>query len=527
MNKIIFKISILVLITFLGCSKNFLEIAPQNVISSDVFLVNDADVFKATVGLYDRMQTLHSSCWNGMQFIQSIISDDAQSAGPNANDTPEYEALDKFDWATNNSKILGLWTRLYEIVGSSNAIIEKVGANTAATTNMKQMVGEAQVFRAFAYMELVKMFGGVPLMSKNPLSASEYNKPRVSDTDIYAFIEADLTAAIAVIPVKSVYSLSERYRFSKGTAQFLLGKALLYEKKYAESANVLAQLITSAEYSLYPVFADEFRKVSEFGTESIYEASFVNTLGSTWGTQNGAFDGRTNEVNIQMQLEGPRTDNGFFTIPATYAGTSSNNDDGIRGGWGFNLPSKKVSLVLQSDLVDTRSKSVLSEVDFTARGGSVQVSPIPYMYEGFLRLKYGCRDSETDPSPAVVPELNYGSNIRAMRYADALLMAAEAYNKNSNDAAARIELNKVRARAGLSPTLLSGTALFDLIVVERQKELAFEGVRFFDLVRWGTAGAELSNLGFKVGKNELFPIPANEIISNTAIGPEDQNPGYK
>lgn len=526
MNKIIFRISILVLITLVGCSKEFLEIVPQNNVSSEVFLVNDADVMMATEGLYDRIQTLESTCWLGLTFVQSIISDDAQSAGPSANDTPEYDALDKFDWQTNNTKFLGLWSRLFEIVGSSNAIIEKVGANTAATAGMKQMVGEAQAIRAFAYMELVKMFGGVPLMTTNPTSPADYNKPRATVAAIYTQIEADLNAAIVVMPLKSAYPAAQKYRFSKGTAQFLLGKALLYEKKYAESATVLGQLIASNEFSLYPVFVDEFRKMSEFGVESLFETSYVTTLGSTWGSQNGAFDGRTNEVNIQMQLEGPRTDNGFFTIPATYAGTVANNDDGIRGGWGFNLPSKKVGDALQSDPLDKRKFSVVSDADFKARGGAVQVSPVPYMYQGYLRLKYGCRDSETDPSPAVVAELNYGSNIRVMRYADALLMAAEAYNKSANDAKALIELNKVRNRAGLVPTSLGGNALFDLIVIERQKELAFEGSRFYDLVRWGKAVTELGSLGFKANHHELFPIPDNEITANTAIEPKDQNPGY-
>jgi hypothetical protein len=244
-----------------------------------------------------------------------------------------------------------------------------------------------------------------------------------------------------------------------------------------------------------------------------------------------------------MQLEGPRTDNGFFTIPPTYTGTdpwqpgsevdsipftyngtATNYDHGIRGGWGFNLPSKKVGDVLQADPLDTRRFSVLSEAEFVARGGSVQASPKPYMYEGYLRLKYATRDAETDPS--AVAELNYGSNIRVMRFADALLMAAEAYYEDGKEAEARTELNKVRRRAGLADTGLSGTALFDLIVLERQKELAFEGSRFYDLVRWEKAAAELGTLGFVAGKHELFPIPADEISSNIEIDEEDQNPGY-
>lgn len=524
MNKNIFKIAILIFFVQVGCSKSFLEIPPQNNISSDVFLVTDDDVMKATEGLYDRMQTLYSSCWNGMHFIQNVISDDAQSAGPNAFDTPEYEALDVFDWETNNSKILGLWSRLFEIVSSSNAIIEKVSANTEATDGMKQMVGEAKAIRAFAYMELVKMFGAVPFFTENPTSTDQYNKPRTSVADIYKQIEIDLNDAIKIVPLKSAYSSANKYRFSKGTAQFLLGKALLYEKKYAESAVVLGQLIASNEYDLLDNYMDNFLQPSEFGMESVFETSYVSTLGSTWGSQNGAFDGRTNEVNIQLQLEGPRTDNGFFTIPDNYAGTAANYDVGIRGGWGFNLPSNKVSALLQSDPNDTRSKSVLSDADFKARGGSVQASPTPFRYEGYLRLKYACRNSETDIT--AVPELNYGTNIRVMRYSDALLMAAEAYHMNNEDGKAIIELNKVRNRAGLVSVDLTGTALFNQIVIERQKEFAFEGIRFYDLVRWGTAVTELGSLGFEANHHELFPIPDTEITSNTAISSADQNPGY-
>jgi hypothetical protein len=526
MNKIIYKIGVLMLLAFAGCSEEFLDIPPQNLVTSDKFLRNDAEVKKAVIGLYDRIQTLYSSAWNGMRFIQNVITDDSQSAGPNADDTPEYDALDKFNWEANNSKILGLWSRLYEIVASSNAIIEAVSADAAATNGMKQMAGEAQAIRAFAYMELVKMFGDAPLMTKNPTSPAEYNKPRTPIADIYEVIEDDLTDAIALLPLKTGYSAADKFRFSKGTAQFLLGKALLYQEKYAESHVVLAQLIATqpAVYDLQGSYMDNFFKASEYGVESLFEVAYVSYLGSDWGTQNGAFDGRTNEVNIQMQLEGPRTDNGFFTIPADYAGTLANYDHGIRGGWGFNLPSKKVGDVLQADPLDTRRFSVLSEAEFVARGGSVQASPKPYMYEGYLRLKYATRDAETDPS--AVAELNYGSNIRVMRFADALLMAAEAYYEDGKEAEARTELNKVRRRAGLADTGLSGTALFDLIVLERQKELAFEGSRFYDLVRWGKASAELGTLGFVANKHELFPIPADEISSNIEIDEEDQNPGY-
>jgi hypothetical protein len=527
MKNIIYKLSILLLIFFMGsCSEEFLQIKPQNNMATADFLKDDAQVMQGIVGLYDREQTLYSSCWNGMRFIQNVITDDAQSAGPNEFDTPEYDALDKFDWQVNNTKIRGLWQRLFEIVASANAIITPVEANKAATPAMKVMVAEAKAIRAHAYLELVIMFGDVPLMTKNPTLASEFNKPRTAKAEIYKQIESDLTAAIAALPVKSAYAAGNKYRFSKGTAQYLLGRTYLFEKKWAESAAVLAQVISSGEYGLFArdKYMNNFLIAGEFGTESIFETSYVNTLGSTWGTQNGAFDGRTNEVNIQMQLEGPRDDGDgkHFTF-SSYVGDPANWSDGLRGGWGFNLPSKKVGDVLQADPLDIRSACVISDTQFKAKGGKVN-TVTPYMYQGYLRVKYGCRISET-AGGASVPEINYGSNIRVMRYADVLLMAAEAYRMNNQDPQALIELNKVRERAGLAKATATGTALMDLIKLERQKELCFEGFRFFDLVRWGDAAAQLSSLGY-TAKNALFPIPADEITTNTAIDVKDQNPGY-
>jgi hypothetical protein len=527
MKNIIYKLSMLLLIAFVSsCSESFLEIKPLNNMATADFLKTDDQVMQAVVGLYDREQTLYSSCWNGMRFIQNVISDDAQSAGPNQFDTPEYDALDKFDWQVNNSKFRGLWQRLFEIVASANAIITPVEANTAATPAMKTMVAEAKAIRAHAYLELVIMFGDVPLMTVNPTLASEFNKPRSPKAEIYTLIENDLKAAIPVLPAKSAYAAGSKYRFSKGTAQYLLGRTYLFEKKWADCHKVLGDLISSNEYDLFArdKYMNNFLLAGEFGTESIFETSYTNVLNSTWGTQNGAFDGRTNEVNIQMQLEGPRDDgDGKHFSFSGYTGESTIWSDGLRGGWGFNLPSKKVGDVLQADAADIRSTCVISDTYFKAHGGAVNATT-PYMYQGYLRVKYGNRNSET-AGGAAVPELNFGSNIRVMRFADVLLMAAEAYHMDGKDPQAIIELNKVRVRAGLPVTALTGDALMSLIKLERQKELCFEGFRFFDLVRWGDAQTELGSLGY-TAKNALFPIPADEITTNTAIDLKDQNPGY-
>jgi hypothetical protein len=156
-----------------------------------------------------------------------------------------------------------------------------------------------------------------------------------------------------------------------------------------------------------------------------------------------------------------------------------------------------------------------------------------------MRLKYVTRASESGTTG--VQALNFGTNWRIIRYADVLLLAAEAYYESGNEGAAQTELGKVRERAGFSPTVTeTGTALLDLIREERLVELAFEGTRYWDLVRWGIAEDVLNSSadnakdpmqatggkGFVLGKHEHYPIPLNEVIANTAIGEENQNPGY-
>lgn len=521
MKKLIYFLNILLVIAVAGCSKDFLEVEPVGQLTSENFLKNDNDVKLATMGIYNKIQQNYSAgAWASVHFIKNLPSDDVKCAGPNSGDTPEYQYLDDFNITSDNSRFATIWTNFYSTINSCNTIIENVGSNPEATNGMKTMVGEAQALRAFTYLDLVIMFGGVPLMTVNPTQASEFSKPRATPEEIYALIEADLLAAIEVLPVKSAYAPIDRFRFSQGTAQALLGKAYLYQKKYSDAATVLGSVIGSNEYSLEPTYSDIWSKTHEFGVESIFEISYTSQENYGWG--NFPWGGG-NESNIEMQLEGPRADpDGSFD----FSGLDTTQLD-IIGGWGFNLPSKEIGDLLYSNPADLRIKgSLVSETDYFAAGGAYQPDEYPYDYEGYLRLKYANRASETTDPATGQPELNFGSNYRIIRYADVLLMAAEAYNMSSNDADAQLELKKITDRAGIDAHTESGSALFNQIVIERAKELCFEGSRYWDLVRWGMANSQMSDIGFQTGKHELFPIPLNEILSNTMMNEEDQNPGY-
>lgn len=202
---------------------------------------------------------------------------------------------------------------------------------------------------------------------------------------------------------------------------------------------------------------------------------------------------------------------------------------GLNAGWGANVPTGKIGdLLYADDGVARRQASVISEDDFIAGGGEVDRSVADFHwanYENYIRLKFSTYASETG---APVPEVNYSTPFKIIRYADVLLMAAEAYNKDNQDDKAVPLIKQVRERAGATDHSswenLTGTDLFNVIVKERQLELAFEGHRFWDLVRWGLADQEIP--GFVKGKHELFPIPLTEINLNSAIDLSDQNPGY-
>jgi hypothetical protein len=206
------------------------------------------------------------------------------------------------------------------------------------------------------------------------------------------------------------------------------------------------------------------------------------------------------ENNITWQLTGPRGD--YFQPGTT----------GLIGGWGFNYPKQRLydAFVAAGDNV-RKSASVLSLADLRALGGD-WTNESSWGWDGCIRVKYGTRMDETNGDAGAVAELNYGTNLRLIRFADVLLMAAEANHKAGEDGKATIYLNRVRQRAGLAP--FSGD-IMTAIKKERELELSFEGVRFLDLVRWGDAPAALGSLGFTAGKHEVFPIPQDEMRNNS------------
>lgn len=503
--KIRYKILVVLslVITFSACKKDFLEVNPIGKMSEDLFYKTDEDASKAIMATYDILQWANARDWNSAYLVKTFPSDESNVGGGDAGDQPPFQELGKYTYGPSNATITAVWQSNYFGIYRANKVINNVEPETDLR---KQIIAEAKFLRAYYFFEIVSMYGQGPLMLKEP-APSEYNQPFATSAEIYAQIQTDLTEAMADLPAKNEYAAEDVFRASKGAAQALLGKALLYQKKYAEAATEFEKVITTGPYQLQEDFSTLFLKESEFGVESIFEVSWVTSEGYDWGTFQWGGN-RAMENNISWQLTGPRGD---YFVPGT---------TGLIGGWGFNYPkSDAYQVFVEAGDTTRRGASLLSLEDLRAQGGD-WTNEDSWGWDGFIRVKYGTRMDETSGENGAVAELNYGTNLRILRYADVLLMAAEANHFAGDDGKAGTYLNQVRSRANLDA--YTGD-IFEAIVKERQMELCFEGVRFLDLIRWGKASDVLGSMGFVAGKHDLYPIPQDEMRNNTNAV---QNPGY-
>ena len=547
-----FTIALVSLIFLAGCSSNFLDIQQQGVTKVTDFYKTDADATGAIIGCYNMMRAMNSSVWTSFWMTKESLSDDIYTGGENAGDRPEYQELNTFTFGSTNSPITNIYRYSYMIIYRANMIVDNF---KTPTPYQKIVIAEAKAIRAYMYFELATLYGNVPLVL-HELLPTEYAQPNsasvsnpdgtVTPTGLYTQIEKDLTEAMVDLPLKSklIAAGSDLARFSKGTAQAFLGKTQLFEKKYTDAAKTLNALIATGEYGLYQLseinndYTQLLRKSTQFGKESIFEITYSSARVNDWSNAFGDLwndPSRTNPSNLVWQLCGPRGDQGFN------GGTT-----GVNGGWGFGYPTLDLWKAYKDagDSVRVHG-AILTESQVKAKGGTMGTNG-NFMWgcPGLVRLKYTTWADETSSAPGAVPDLDYGSNLRIIRYSDVLLMAAEAnLLATPADAGTALgQINQVRTRVNLAPL---ATLTLANIKLERRLELSFEGCRYQDLVRWGDAATALkdqgksiptgkriggvlqfnanSNAGFHAPKNNMFPIPFNEMSSNPNV---KQNPGY-
>jgi hypothetical protein len=474
---------------FVSCSDNFVERDIEYSIDSENFFNSKSDYEKALVAAYDLLQSSYINVLMG-----EMASDNTLAGGESPTDVIGFQQIDDMTHTPVNDNLKNLWDWMFAGVQRANYILEFKDKTDFEGKN--QIIGEARFLRAYYQFELVKWFGGIPMNGdKRFVPGDEASVPRSSVQEVYASIEGDLIYAAANLSPTAV----QTGRATKGAALALLGKVYLYQNKFPEAAAALEQVITSSKYSLVSDYASIFEMAGENGPESVFEVQYTDVEGAGFTCL------QCSEGNIAVGFSGVRN----YTGPK------------YTSGFSFNVPTKETYNAFE--VGDSRlNASLLDIVAWSAANNATYGKGNEDT--GYFNQKYLPRVRSTDAAGDL--NLTNPNNYRAIRYADVLLMAAEALNRGAiNDTKALDYLNQVRDRAfGDTNHRISsvGAALTDAIWKERRVEFVGEGFRFFDLVRTGKAAAAIN--GFVAGKHELFPIPLQEIQFSS--GNWSQNPGY-
>jgi len=482
------KYIVTTLALFLGlmsCDKD-LDVAPQENISAEDFLNNPQNATALVNGVYNKMLDwdMSSFSWIG---VTSITSDDADKGSTPGDSGSDKNKLDALQFESNLTSFKDVWDSRYSGIYRANTALFYFDKLTIDPTLKFRLIGEAKFLRALWYFDLVRCFGGVPLVTTKidlndieTVNSTVYARKTKQET--YAQIEADLLDAIEKLPLKGQYSSNDLGRASKGSAQALLAKVYLYQEKWQDAFNMSGEVIVSGQYSLMTDYSNVWREVGENGSESIFEVQATLNKG----------------IAGYSDVQGPR-------------GTPDL-------GWGFNSPS--LALANSYEAGDLRKNATILFVQstpFTLWDG-FQGSPTwnnpRYNYKSYqssVLESWNGNKGET------------AKNLRILKYSDILLIRAEAAFQLGQTQEALDKVNMLRTRAGLTElTSLTIQQLYN----ERRWEMAMEHDRWFDLVRTGQAAAAMTANGktFIVGTHELFPIPASAILQSNGL--LTQNPGY-
>lgn len=447
-----------------SCQKDFLDLAPKSTISPANFFKTSGDAVTAVNGCYKSL-AVGGQYGGTFQVLMEQRGDNFSDQDPSSGAGQNYQ-INRFSDNPGNTNLYNSWIAIYSSIFRCNTVLESIDPITMDNTLKNRIKGEASFIRALNYFNLVRFWGAVPLVTKtiDPVSARDLKRDAVSA--VYAQIEADLKFAAANLP--ATYAAADLGRVTQGAAKGLLGKVYLYQKKYNDAKTVLDEVINSKVFSLLPKVEDVFSATVKYHAEILFAVRFAKGIA---GQDHGFWYANTQVIGVDT------------TIQKAYEATD-----------------------LRKTLVDAVKPT-----------GNGNIMPRKFL------------DQPVNNAA--------GNDFPILRFADVLLIQAEALNEigyNASTAAgtAFAHLNSVRKRAGLKE--LTGTDLPTQesfraeIYKQRRLELPFEGDRWFDLVRRGTAIAEIAaNKKITIQPFRLiYGIPQQEIDIMNNPSTFGQNPGY-
>jgi len=530
-------IHILFLLTLISaCDQSFIDRPQLAVQTADSFYKTEKDAIEAVTAVYNYFQSYDFEV-EKFEF-GDIASDDAEKGGESDNDRPFVKDLEYFRTRSDNLSCRAMWNVCYTAIFQANNVITHIPDITMNEALKERLLAEVRFIRAHFYFYLINIFGDVPLTTKT-LAIDEYRLPKSAKATIWDQIEKDLIYARDHLPLRSKYAKADLGRITKGAAQTQLANTYLFQKKWALAQKEAKEVILSGEYQLEPEFQDLFQiRKTDFGIESVLEVPHMTT-NTGWGDQS----------------EGS-------VIPVFCRSRNS-------GGWGFNCPT--YDLLAEFEPGDPRLVHTFT-FDGDIFEGEVQFNQ--YSPSHLCSRKVFLTPSERigfDSSDAPF-------NLKVIRYAEVLLIHAEAACENGDFQEALSSLNQIRKRARqssatdkkvsvknvnkyqLSKNVYEGYKFLNYkywdansdqqnllpdiqtsnqeelrraVRHERRVELAMENKRFYDIIRWGDAENHFHSFAakWKTGKgsqfrkniNEVFPIPQDELDLNPRM---TQNPGY-
>lgn len=490
------KIRLICLILLLsGCSKQ-LDIKPEVFISPEELYKDEAGVVAGVTGIYRQLLVLKRSDY---AIVGMVGTDEGKTTtfvptwGPY---WQGFSAINSYSplMTGQNDVVQGFWSVSYKGIINANVAIKYIQQAPVNEALKKLCIGEAKFLRALFYFYLVQLFDGVPLPTDadNP-AADRDGYPRSSADDVYKLIIEDLQYAVTNLNNKGNNG-QDAGRATKEAAMALLGKVYLTRKDYANAKSTLAPLITATNVSLLPKYADLYVETNENNIESLFEIQFSNETDNTSNMANNTGCWQINSPTLSGA-------GGHVIIPTDYY--YERFEDG-----------------------DLRKDATFRSVFFDKDG-----NPVDYSWWADVGKPH-VKKFDITTGVSVSGSLS-SRNMYYLRYADVILMYAEVENELHEVNIAVENLNKIRDRAGLEDYtgVVTQEALRAEIMLERMRELGFEGWRWFDLKRTGTLLTETKAHNIDaapnmLAKHLLYPIPAKEFENNPALQPADQNEGY-